>query len=359
MKYCIRTQTRRSRKRVRAHALSTILVAGFWLTPVVAQSPILSNDFEREPLGPIGTGGPEVGQPTHYNLPTIQADVIESGFQNQALEVLKSEEYAVARHVQWQFIENLEITAGVLEIDVTITPRTEGDFSFTLRGDSAAGPFYLQFGFDPGGWLSLSVPNMPGLDRSYTIDESYRFQISCDLDERYCSIVVDGTAWVTNARFSSVIESPAIIGFMTSFPGNSASGSRFEIDNLMVTAEQADQTPAEIAFSQQPGTAVAGGVVEPAIEVSVLNGAGLPIADPVDVTLSIHSGPVDAGLEGTLSAGTMDGVAVFDDVVFSEWGGYVLRAELPGTEVTGTSDFINVVRDRIFHSRMEYVAPPN
>jgi hypothetical protein len=90
--------------------------------------------------------------------------------------------------------------------------------------------------------------------------------------------------------------------------------------------------PDALSFTVQPGTATAGNIITPAIQVTVRDSLGAPdslFASPISVTLSTN--PVGANLSGTRSVVPSNGVALFGDLVIDRSAsGYVLRASAPG-----------------------------
>lgn len=92
-------------------------------------------------------------------------------------------------------------------------------------------------------------------------------------------------------------------------------------------------TPAQLAFTVQPtgtaDTALAGAVITPAIEVTVRDASGQPVADfvgPVSVSISAGNGTPGATLSGTTTVSAVAGIATFNDLRIDRTGGYRLTA---------------------------------
>jgi hypothetical protein len=92
-------------------------------------------------------------------------------------------------------------------------------------------------------------------------------------------------------------------------------------------------TPTQLAFTVQPtgtaDTAVAGSVITPAIEVTVRDASGQPVADfvgPVSVSIGAGNGVAGATLSGTTTVSAVGGIATFDDLRIDRTGGYRLTA---------------------------------
>jgi hypothetical protein len=114
--------------------------------------------------------------------------------------------------------------------------------------------------------------------------------------------------------------------------GGVASFSDLSIDKvgsgytLVATAKQKtgatstsfDVTPAnaaQLAFTTQPTASTAGARIAPAVQVTVQDALGNPIADATDaVTVELAANPTGAKLSGTLTRHAVAGVATFEDL---------------------------------------------
>jgi hypothetical protein len=102
-------------------------------------------------------------------------------------------------------------------------------------------------------------------------------------------------------------------------------------------SQQFAVSPAQIAFTHQPGNATAGSPLGEVV-VDVENQAGKPYAgDSAPVTLSIASGPDGAAISGKYTVNTVNGVAVFHDVFFDMAGSYTITADGENKSVTSHS----------------------
>src|SRR6266702_3909085 len=106
--------------------------------------------------------------------------------------------------------------------------------------------------------------------------------------------------------------------------------------------------PSQLAFTIQPGAAVAGAALAPAVQVSVQDAFGntvgtattavvIAIATPV-ITLAVGTNPAGGTLAGTTSKSAVNGVATFSDLTIAKAGsGYTLTAATAGlTAATST-----------------------
>jgi hypothetical protein len=90
--------------------------------------------------------------------------------------------------------------------------------------------------------------------------------------------------------------------------------------------------PSQLAFTQQPTTAVSGTALTPAVQVAIQDRFGntVPSATGI-VTLAIGTNPSGGTLAGTLSRSVVNGVASFGDLTINNLGtGYTLSAASSG-----------------------------
>jgi hypothetical protein len=99
--------------------------------------------------------------------------------------------------------------------------------------------------------------------------------------------------------------------------------------------------PDALSFTVQPGTANAGDIITPAIQVTVRDSLGAPdslFASAISVSLGTN--PVGANLTGTLSIVPANGIALFGDLVIDRSAaGYILRASAPGARSASSASF--------------------
>jgi subtilisin family serine protease len=96
-----------------------------------------------------------------------------------------------------------------------------------------------------------------------------------------------------------------------------------------------------LSFTVQPGAAIAGSAIAPAIQVSAQDSLGnLFTTFTSDVTVAIGANPAGGTLSGTATATAVLGVATFTDLVINRSGtGYSLTATAPGAASSGSATF--------------------
>lgn len=114
-------------------------------------------------------------------------------------------------------------------------------------------------------------------------------------------------------------------------------------------------TPAQLAITRQPTTAVAGKTLSPfTVDVEDANG-NLVTSDDSEITLSIFSGPNDATLYGTTTVQTQNGVATFKDLSLDIAGSYTLKAS-DGLLTWAISDPITITPAAA--AELAFIQPP-
>jgi alpha-tubulin suppressor-like RCC1 family protein len=102
--------------------------------------------------------------------------------------------------------------------------------------------------------------------------------------------------------------------------------------------------PTQLAFTVQPGQALADSILAPAVTVEVRSATGSPIPGATNmVTLTLHTNPTGASLMGTTSVAAVNGVATFADLQLAERGrGYTMTATSESLQ-PDTSSAFNIV----------------
>ena len=99
--------------------------------------------------------------------------------------------------------------------------------------------------------------------------------------------------------------------------------------------------PDALRFNVQPGNAVAGNIITPAIQVTVFDSLGVPdsaFATPISIAIGVN--PVGGNLTGTLSVTPVKAIASFGDLVISASGaGYTLVASAAGASSATSASF--------------------
>jgi hypothetical protein len=106
--------------------------------------------------------------------------------------------------------------------------------------------------------------------------------------------------------------------------------------NITVTPAAA----AHVVIAPLPISATAGATI-PSISVTVTDAFGNPVADNLNVSLSIASGPAGGALTGTATTKTSGGLATFGNISLKKAGAYVLKAVCGSASATSSPITIN------------------
>ena len=100
-------------------------------------------------------------------------------------------------------------------------------------------------------------------------------------------------------------------------------------------------TATHLAFTQQPSTTVAGGVISPALQVTALDPAGNPVPSFTgEVTVALGNNSGGSTLGGATTVAAVNGVATFSTLTLDKTGtGYWLTVSATGLSATTSSIF--------------------
>ena len=101
---------------------------------------------------------------------------------------------------------------------------------------------------------------------------------------------------------------------------------------------------AKLVFIHQPTNTIAGTSISPAVTIAVQDAYGHTLtSSTLAITVVIKNNPSGGKLAGTTHINAVKGVATFANLSIDKPGtGYTLKATA-GCELTGTSNFFNIV----------------
>ncbi len=123
---------------------------------------------------------------------------------------------------------------------------------------------------------------------------------------------------------------------------NGTAGVTATVDSASAAASvTVRQVAAKLAFTVQPNRTVAGGLISPAVQVTVQDSLGIPVANAATlITLAIGTNPGGGTLAGTVSRSAVNGVATFSDLSIATAGaGYTLVAGANGLVAATSTGF--------------------
>jgi hypothetical protein len=342
-------------------------------------TPVLETRFADEPLGPIGLGGPELGQPVVL-LNDLTAEVIEDGLGGRTLELDRdggtNNQLAV-----FEFIGHPEYTSGLVYIDFELTlPRLDNYLVQIVRQGTLAGNFQnLRLShlgditiFAGGDSTNTSIG-------SYSAGDTLTFRFIYDMDERTYDVYLNDVIAASDRPFSvfhSIGIGRVAVGYQST--GN---GGGFELGWLKVSRDVELDPVLNADFADkslgQPLATGGAEVGEPVAMSSVLTTEVVEISpDNRGVYVERASGTIVADLrwkflkEIELDDGQMladvsiaaehftdyrltlrGGTSVFYQIVFDSDG--EIRRTFPGDLLLGTYSVGTMIRVRMLCDMVE------
>jgi hypothetical protein len=300
---------------------------------------VLDADFDTQAVGqPIGYGGAALGEPSEAS-PGLTTEVIDAGMGNNILR-LNAPVTGSARSLRWQFLDNIEITTGIVAFDLDVAFGVLDSYQILVREAGGSGSSFANLRFLANGVVSLSdgggTAALPPV--TYAANQVYRVRLIYDMDNATYSAMLDDTVLVEN-RPHGVSTGRGIGAIATGFLSSTAFGGPMFIDALQVGASDAENIASEIAFLVEPDSGTAKIALTPALEVGVLNVFDRPVGDGSIVGVEILSGPAGAALSGAIEP-TVGGVARFDTLNVDLPGTYRLRALAGNVAADSTTDIV-------------------
>ena len=247
---------------------------------------LLEANFNDKPLSePIGTGGAAVGEPVAVSelLTTFVGNEGDSG---PALFLEKEDGSAGGPgNTEWRFLNGASVQTGWLEARFDLMLGDLSNNQFILAGSDEE---LIRFETTVGGDLRVRFPgeSTGELVGSYALGDRFPVRLVCQMDDRVCSMAVDGD-WVIDRRAFAESTSPDIV--IDRFHAGIAAVSRdfafFAIDNLRISASAPAALPVTAEFVQQPTDTVCQTEFIPAPTVMVRDGLGQPV--PGEWTLAV------------------------------------------------------------------------
>ncbi|MCB1633089.1 MAG: hypothetical protein KDI51_00795 [Xanthomonadales bacterium] len=315
--------------------------------------PVLEADIENQTPGTsIGNGGAAAGEPVLISGSMV-TDVVATGGANGNVLEMQSANLGSTQFLAWQFLDNIEIRTGIVAIEHEVQLDSLDRYTFSVRESGSNTTEFANLRLLGSGNATISDVggSEPISGFSYQDAQVYTLRFEFDMDLGTYTVLWDGVPIVTD-RAHGVSNGRGIGRYLTSISNPSATGGPMYIDNLLVTATEAEPIPAVLSFLNLPTVGLVGQPLVPAVEVGVVNVFDETIADGTTVMLEIAAGPM-ATLSGD-SATTVAGTASFDSLSIDAPGVYQLRA-VSGDAVVLASMTIEIMAptDEIFADGME------
>lgn len=288
---------------------------------------------------------PQVGDPTEL---VVVAATPGAGVAGSALpgQIVVRAQDAAGRGVEGVAVEWAASGDGVVSASPTATDaQGEAGVTWTLR--TRTGEDTLTATVEGVAAVRFTIVVGPDAPASVVVAaDSLRFdaledtaRLSAAVADRFGNAIADASVtWSSSAAdIATVTEDGRVAGH-----GNGEAVVTARVgahgDSTIVLVRQRS---AALAFSVQPATGHTAAVLAPAVQVSVLDANGHPLADATDtVFLGLGLNPGGGTLSGTTSVPAVAGVATFADLGIDAPGaGYTLLASARGLVGVGSSPF--------------------
>ncbi|MEZ5063790.1 MAG: hypothetical protein R3B81_03600 [bacterium] len=224
-----------------------IVVGGGFGTASAGTETILSCDFDAEPIDQIiGTGGAIVGQPTAI---AFDAYVRSAPFATPSLEMADTWGTG-ARAVTFEFLNDWEITTGVVDIAMDLEFQSMDNYQISVREFNGASQSFATLRFTlTGGVSHTDADGGAGIITTYSAGTATHLELSFDMDARTCDVLLDGTPVLSDETFG--IADRGVGSVLVGLSHDADSTGVFSVDNLVVTATE---TPSPVDPASWAGT---------------------------------------------------------------------------------------------------------
>lgn len=197
---------------------------------------VLGCTFDAEPVDEvIGTGGAAFGQP--IDLSGMAATVRATPFATPSLELL-DDQGNVGSNVRFAFLDDVEITSGVLDVRMRLQFHMLEFYSVRLREAGSSAVSFLDILFTNSGSIrcsDLDTPSNP-IVGSYTAGTPANLRITVDLDAGTYDLSYDSVLLLDDESLGS---SPRGIGTLLIGVSNDAGDEgSYAVDDILVTATE-------------------------------------------------------------------------------------------------------------------------
>ena len=277
---------------------------------------LLDANFNDKTIGePIGTGGAELGEPVAVS-DLLETWIGTASTGGQALYLMKEDPAAFSNgYTEWRFLSDASVQTGWLDarFDMLLDDFSNNDFILAGAEDelirvssTVSGDLQVRFGDE----AAVEVVG------SYEIGDSVHARLVCQMDERFCSVALDGEWVISKRAFAEGTPTDlAVDRFHAGIAGVSVSFALVGMDNLHISATAPSVFPVSAEFIQQPTDTVCREHFDPPLTVMVRDGNGDPVVGEWTLLLSEYTSvlgwnPLDIDEDPV----TVDGLAEFTEV---------------------------------------------
>lgn len=204
--------------------------------PHASTETLLSCDFEAEPLDEIiATGGAALGQP--IDLGGISAHVRSAPMATASLE-LTDDWGPNARAVSFEFLNDAEISSGVVEISMNLWFSDLGNYNIGVRQQGSFATSFLTISFQEAGVIRYSDSDTVAFDiiGNYSPNTAYSLRVVFDLDQDTYDIHLDGSPLLEGGTWAATSRGIGRV-YVGHAHDTDASGT-YSVDDILVTATE-------------------------------------------------------------------------------------------------------------------------
>ena len=196
---------------------------------------VLDCSFDAEPIDQvIGTGGAAAGEP--ISLDGMPALVRATPFATPSLAIVDSLD-TFGANVRFGFLNDWEISHGVLDVSMTLYFHELDNYSVGLREQGSATVSFLDVRFYGSGAVGYAdLDTGFALIGTYAADTPLALHITLDLDAQTYDVSLGGVLLLDDESLGS---SPRGIGTVyTGVLNDGGSVGSYSVDDLLVTATE-------------------------------------------------------------------------------------------------------------------------
>lgn len=224
---------------MRTHAsITTILLTVTLGAPAFAGDAVLLDaPFDDKTVdAPIGEGGALVGEPVSVSS-GLDAIVRDGIFATRSLEIADIATSGTP-FARFEFLDDLEVTAGNVEITASIRFSEVDGYVFYVRENGTSGSSFTSITFTVGGALNVTDANGTAVSGagSYVGGVDYLLEITHDLDGGTYSLTFDGTPLIEN-RAHGVTTKRGIGAILIGAQNDPEMDGSIHVDRLRVTSD--------------------------------------------------------------------------------------------------------------------------
>jgi len=216
-----------------------MVILGFMAGNAVAETVHLAANFDDQPLDqPIGTNGPEYGQPVWVD-PDITAIVRDYPLPTANLEIQDIDDYS-AGYVRFEFLGSVELTSGFVTMSMNLwfhelSPGYSFQIGFREQGASAYNFCNLNF-VEWGEVYCYDQDTNNGMVGTFEVGRAFPIIVSFDMDAGHYSVWLDGELAVDNEPHGVV--GRGVGALICGCMNDPDVESHFNIDDILVTDQE-------------------------------------------------------------------------------------------------------------------------